>query len=115
MTEKYPSPAVSSKMPLKSLFSAKRSNFWTFVAIFSVTVFIATIQMASKYVDYCNTTNRLSLPSTQNTSPVYLANVSSGSLNQQHEIAQINIEETHRITHIQQHTTPTPSSGRRRK
>jgi len=43
-------------------FFSSRRYFWVFVAIFSVTVFCASTQIAARYCTYVETTRRVSQP-----------------------------------------------------
>ena len=54
--------ARRNRSPLDKDPVAARRCFWIFVAIFSVTVFGASAQIASGYWSYCETVRRVSLP-----------------------------------------------------
>ena len=58
MTQMEPRPSASSEPAPAGDPLASRRCFWVFVAIFSVTVFAASLQMASKYSRYWENAQR---------------------------------------------------------
>ncbi len=72
--------------PAEPSFLASRHYFWIFVAIFSVTIFCASTQIAARYCTYVEQTRTVSQPGVPGAAPSSVANGKAGRPDRSAEI-----------------------------